>query len=501
METQLGLTGVFASKSTSEILEVINQLPYAYYRSDLEGRIIAASEGMRVLMGCSTMHEVLKVTLQDTYFDPDGRHKFLRKLDESGGWIFDYEAKLKKKSGNAVWVATSAHYVRDATGKVSGVEGLVRDISTDKSTISSLAFKESLFEVIANKINYAVSVYELDGNFVYSNETMNEIIGLDLDNDNDRDYNVYDEMNQVFETMARKLDKKVLAGESIVDEEKIVRSDGITRYLSVSKSLLENRDRKYIFTIIKDGSEKRLREAETIQSSKLTALGELAAGVAHELNQPLNVITLAIANMKRKGDVIDHAFLEKKLATIDKQVARASKIINQLRTFARTADETGSEGDLVEAVGNTLLMFCGFLEDSNINVETHYDQPNVGVCCDQLKLEQICLNLLSNSRDAIEERRSRAPPEEGQVMRIEVNVEIDSQNGILRINDTGIGIKESIVDRVLEPFFTTKDVGKGTGLGLSVSQGFVAKAGGTITVVNTDDGAQVTIKIPLLKSS
>jgi len=221
--------------------------------------------------------------------------------------------------------------------------------------------------------------------------------------------------------------------------------------------------------------------------------------VAHELNQPLNVINLAVANLKRRGDKIDQDLLNSKLTMIENQVQRASKIVDQLRKFGRTTDEDAAEGDLVKAVQNTLLMFGQLLKDSNIEIRTCYDSQEISVPCAEIRLEQMCLNLLSNARDAINTRLTCASSDAAQKMSSEIKVSHTCNEATLTVADTGCGIDEAVADTLLDPFVTTKEVGKGTGLGLSVSQGFVTKAGGAIMLENTGQGALATVKLPLLQ--
>lgn len=494
------LLAEFASSSNEDVLEVINSLPYAYYRADKEGKVVAASRAMLSIMGFAEVDEIIGVLIADQYVDPIGRDLFLKKLAENENGVEGFEAELKNHKGEGIWVSTSAHYVRDKNGNITGVEGLVRDISDERALLREIATERNLFELVAQKINYAIGIHDVGGRHVYSNDLMKETVGLGMNTSEvNNETSIYSVIDPAFREDGQRLDSILLSGEPVENVELVMEAGGEKKYYIVSKVLLENFGSQYICSIMKDDSENRKQNAQVIQNSKLAALGELSAGVAHELNQPLNVIKLAVANLRGRGDSADQTYIQKKLAMIDKQVDRSSQIINQLRSFGRTVDDKNCEGDLVVAVQSTLLMFGQLLQDNNITVKTTYQTTSIPVSCDELKLEQMCLNLLSNSRDAIEERRAHSSPDEASAMRIEISVSTDSKQAVLTVKDTGTGVESTLLGKVLEPFFTTKEVGKGTGLGLSVSQGFVAKAGGTIELTNWAGGALATVKLPILE--
>jgi len=494
-----GLIKEFSRKSNEEILKVISSLPSAYYRADVTGKIMAVNQKMVAIMGYSSVEEVLGMDLSQRYVDTDGRNAFLAKLAEAEGEIDDYVDQLYSKSGTPVWVSTSAHYVKNSKGEIQAVEGLVRDISKEKKIILGLESKQSLFELVVGNVNYGIAIHDTNGTCISANIRMMEILGTNADVIFGDSRSIYEKLAPEIVRIGLETDKELLAGGTIENRDFFLTQDKSTRFLNMTKLLLDTGSGRYICTILEDNTEQRKRGAITVQASKLAALGELSAGVAHELNQPLNVINLAVANLKRRGDKIDQDLLNSKLTMIENQVQRASKIVDQLRKFGRTTDEDAAEGDLVKAVQNTLLMFGQLLKDSNIEIRTCYDSQEISVPCAEIRLEQMCLNLLSNARDAINTRLTCASSDAAQKMSIEIKVSHTCNEATLTVADTGCGIDEAVADTLLDPFVTTKEVGKGTGLGLSVSQGFVTKAGGAIMLENTGQGALATVKLPLLQ--
>ncbi|MCH9013658.1 MAG: PAS domain S-box protein [Proteobacteria bacterium] len=248
-----------------------------------------------------------------------------------------------------------------------------------------------------------------------------------------------------------------------------------------------------------DITELKRAEAQVIQAAKMATLGEMATGVAHELNQPLNVIRMAAESSAERIEdgEIDGEWLRGKLERISAQTARAAAIIDHMRIFGRKADETPVEFHPRDAVEGALGLIGEQLRLLDIEVETVFSEPCQKVVGHAVQLEQVVLNLLANARDAMGAKgRDRGEPR-----KISLIVEALDSNNTLRliVRDTGGGIPEDCLSHIFEPFFTTKEVGKGTGLGLSVSYGIITDMGGTLEAVNTQDGAQFTIKLPVVE--
>lgn len=242
----------------------------------------------------------------------------------------------------------------------------------------------------------------------------------------------------------------------------------------------------------KDVTEFRRSENQLIQASKMATLGEMATGVAHELNQPLGVIRMAADNCKRrieKGSC-DPEYLTRKFSRISEQTERASKIIDHMRVFGRKAEGKLQPFDLCASVKEAASLAGAQLQTLDIGLEVDLPDETVSVVGEKVIFEQVLLNLVSNARDAIESQ-------EGQTHHIEISVKIGSDGkGIVKVQDTGGGIPEEIQDKLFEPFFTTKEPGKGTGLGLSISYGTIEGMSGTLTAKNQGRGACFTISLP-----
>jgi signal transduction histidine kinase len=238
--------------------------------------------------------------------------------------------------------------------------------------------------------------------------------------------------------------------------------------------------------------EKKREEAsaQIIQSSKLATLGEMATGVAHELNQPLQVIRLAVANASRRiaNGNPDLELVSEKLNRIDSQAQRASAIIDHMRIFGREAKEELQYIDPRTAITNSLDLMGEQLRLKNIEVTTELAQESSLVLGHMILIEQVMLNLLTNARDAIDKNAGQR--------KITLRVYEDTEGVYITSADTGGGIPEDVLPRIFEPFYTTKDVNQGTGLGLSVAYGIVRDMHGSIVAENVENGAQFTITLP-----
>ena len=264
------------------------------------------------------------------------------------------------------------------------------------------------------------------------------------------------------------------------------------RRLQLRRQLLEGNNTILTLT---DTSEDYQRQMQLEQSTKLATLGEMAAGIAHELNQPLNAIKLTALNLLRiHGANKDKAVAQMpaKLEQIAAQVDRAAIITDHMRQSARQAGEEEAVAVLSEVVANSyLLVESGFrLEGIEFRAELAADLP---VCrIHPVRLEQVLLNLLTNARDAFVERDVA---KDRRWIRV-ATVTTDENSVTLEVEDSAGGIPTEIIDRVFDPFYTTKDVGKGTGLGLSISYGILNDAGGRLSVTNTPKGARFRLVLP-----
>jgi hypothetical protein len=235
--------------------------------------------------------------------------------------------------------------------------------------------------------------------------------------------------------------------------------------------------------IFDDVTEREELERRLVQADKLSSIGLLAAGVAHEVNTPLAVISTYAQMLAKQvhGDDQKTRLLDK----IAKQTFRASEIVNSLLNFSRTSSTDFDEVDVNKVIRETIILLEHQLEKANVHVESHLAEEIPLVRGNNGKLQQVFLNLVLNARDAMNEMG-------GGVLRVHTK---SGGFGVqVEISDTGPGIPRDHLARIFDPFFTTKGSKKGTGLGLSVTYGIVEEHGGMIEA-DSDPGQGATFRL------
>lgn len=226
------------------------------------------------------------------------------------------------------------------------------------------------------------------------------------------------------------------------------------------------------------------KEAQLIQAGKMTTLGVMAAGMAHEINQPLSVIQVSadyILKMLRRGRPIEDAEMKRVAEDIIAHVGRASSVITHVRNFSRQAEIVRSRVDINSPIRDVFKILGHQLKAHEIEVELDLDPDIPPIMADHNRLEQVFVNLVSNAIDAIDEKREH-PEIADRTRRLRIRSYTDNGHVIAEVSDTGIGMPEHVRSKLFEPFFTTKATGKGTGLGTSISYGIVRDYEGRIEV-------------------
>ncbi|OGP12447.1 MAG: hypothetical protein A2052_00710 [Deltaproteobacteria bacterium GWA2_54_12] len=240
---------------------------------------------------------------------------------------------------------------------------------------------------------------------------------------------------------------------------------------------------------IQDVTEKRLLTQKLIQSDKLSSLGELVSGVAHELNNPLTGIMCfsELLLEERLGESADS-----KLRKINDASHRCKKIIENLLTFARWKRPEKRYDDINRIIKDSVEFRSYQLSMDNIELMLDLGAAVPGTMVDASQIQQVFLNLINNASDAIREK--------GPSGRIEIASRFAAGKIVVSITDTGKGFSEEVANRLFDPFFTTKDVGKGTGLGLSISYGIINEHGGNIYASSRPRiGTTFVVELPVLE--
>jgi histidine kinase len=276
-------------------------------------------------------------------------------------------------------------------------------------------------------------------------------------------------------------------------------ADGEPIFVAMRVASSEYPGRRVTLVTTSDVTKQLEAEQQLIQASKMATLGEMATGVAHELNQPLSVIKSASNFFMKKvnaAEPIAPDILNTMSAEIDRHVDRASKIINHMREFGRKSDMTLVPVLLNEVMEKAFEIFHQQLKVRGISVRWELDDDLPLILGDPDRLEQVFINLLINARDAI--AMQTADDGSRADKRIVLRTRCEAEQVLAEVCDSGVGIAPNVADKIFEPFFTTKAVGEGTGLGLSISYGIVKDCGGSIRAdASAGGGACFTMRFPI----
>lgn len=289
-------------------------------------------------------------------------------------------------------------------------------------------------------------------------------------------------MVQNLEIELNRIDQTVFAGE-----------------VSLSQIKGNNGELKAFMAVFRDISERKLFEKQMRQSERMAGIGELATGMAHEINQPLNTISLSIDNIlfSISNNTISETYLKSKLNKVFDNITRIKKIIDHVRTFSRDQNDfTQSTFEINNCIVNCISMISEQFKNEKINLTFHPGENIPNTIGNAYRFEQVILNLLINAKDAVQEMQKKKC--KNFKNNINLSTKLINNQIIIDVTDNGIGIDKEDIDKVLFPFFTTKAPGKGTGLGLSISYGIIKELNGEIEIQSQPQiGTSILIKIPV----
>jgi histidine kinase len=407
---------------------------------------------------------------------------------------FSEESGFYKDGSRAHWMV-SASPMFDRDGKVVAAVSVSLDITARKKLEEDLKKSERKYNAVFNNIPRAL--------FLLSRETL-AILDCNRSATSLYGYTKGEMIGKNFMEFFADTDREgyKAAIKSLQGINRVKHSAKDERAFYVNINLTDSDyqvGQKVILAMVIDVTERIEAEQQVIQANKMATLGEMATGVAHELNQPLSVIQMISGFFVRKldrGDLPDKETLSDISSKLRSNVERASKIINHMREFGRKSTLEAESVQLNDVILRSLDFFSQQLRLRDIDVVLDLGKDIPTIKADPNRLEQVFMNLLTNARDAIEEKAlQKALSREDK--QITIRTRSNRRYVFAEISDTGIGIPKEITHKIFEPFFTTKDVGKGTGLGLAISYRIVADYGGTIHAVSKEgEGACFDIQFP-----
>jgi PAS domain S-box-containing protein len=405
------------------------------------------------------------------------------------GLLPDYPTyRIMGKGGDTEWMEVSATRIT-WEGKPA-VLAFMADVTKRKQVEGVLRQSEERYRTIMEDMEEGYYEADLTGNITFVNDSMSRILGYENGEmigtnycsyvGGDESRQIYKDVNSVYRT---RKPAKWFSWEFLT-------KSGETRFIEASVAPRLNAQGEVIGFrgIFNDVTERKAIEQQVLMTSKLASIGELASGVAHELNNPLTGV-IGYAQLLIDSKNVPQE-VKSDLNKVYQESQRAAKIVQNLLSFARRRKPEKRYFDANELIQKTLELRSYELKTSNIKVDVDLEPELPEIKADYYQIQQVILNIVINAEQALAETGRRG--------KIAVTTSVIKDHIRISIADNGPGIPKENISRVFDPFFTTKEVGKGTGLGLSVCHGIVVAHGGSIYAESEEGkGAEFIIDLPI----
>ena len=466
--------------------DIVAALPDAVVVTGTDRRVLAANDSAAKLLGW-TAAEVVGQPISEQVSPTERTHVASREDKVFAGEPQRYETRVvNHRTGEERDVSVSSGPFR-VKGELIGTIATLRDVTDPKRAHETLARSEARYRHLVESASDAIVTFDANGRFTTVNHAAEIISG----------YRREELVGQWFAPMLPDDDlpkalghfQQALAGETGLFETQFYRKDGEVRTISVTYSTPQKDEE--VLCLIRDVTDQKMLQEQLIQSEKMSAIGQLVSGVAHELNNPLAGISafaqLLLAEKRFPPDQRTAA------ETIYSEARRASRIVQNLLTFARQHKAEKVPTSVNQVLDDTLELRGYELRVRGIDVRREYDDTIAETMADAHQLQQVILNLITNAEQAMEQR-------DGHHHRLTVRTRRNGDDIRIEVEDTGGGIPANLVERIFNPFFTTKPTGSGTGLGLSISLGIVREHEGRIWAENLPSGgARFIVELPIIR--
>jgi len=418
----------------------------------------------------------------------------VEKTFEDGQCHFSEETGINKDGTMTYWIVKTAP-MRNEKGDIIGAMELNLDITQKKELEGQLKESEKQYWDIFNTIPNPIFILDRETlNIIECNQMVTDVYG----------YNKNEVLKKSFldffsDSEKNRLETMIKTVKEINNAKHISRK-GETIIVNIWISPSQFQERDVLLVSTRDVTKRVESELQLIQASKMATLGEMATGVAHELNQPLTVIkTVSSFFMKKikNNEKISDDILYTLAEEVDTHVDRAANIINHMRQFGRKSEISLELVQINDVLKEAFNIFSQQFKLREIDVVWHLEENLPSIMAEPIRLEQVFINLLTNARDAIDAKWETKTPDSEEEKAISLRTYSKQNEVVIEICDTGTGISESLLSKIFEPFFTTKKVGQGTGIGLSISYSIIQEFQGNIRVESPQgEGACFIITFP-----
>jgi PAS domain S-box-containing protein len=486
--TVLGRDVSALRKNEARFTELFESLQEGIYIAMPDGTIIDANPALVRMLGYESKEDLLKRRVPEILVDQAERKSVKEEIDRQA-MIQGREITLIRKDGTSIVCLNTAAAVRDNSGNVVRYQGALMDITERREMERRLHQQQEFARRLVDSFPDLILVLDTASHYTFVSPRCKEVLGYDIEEAQHMEFGGRTHPEDL--PGATSLYQDILAGRQIFAslEIRVRHKLGDWRRIRFNFSPLSD-EKGNIEGVVLSGRDvtdlKRLEE-QLIQAEKLAAMGQMLAGVAHELNNPLTAI-LGVTELLRERENADES-TKRQLELTHRQARRAARIVQNLLEFSRPASPQKRPLDLNNLIERTLQLQEHSLRRNNIEVEFRVQPDLPGVIGDANQLIQVFLNLITNAEQAIREVREAG--------RIQIRAGRSGGQVMVTVQDDGVGIRTEALPRLFDPFYTTKRPGGGTGLGLSICMSIIREHGGNIEAESLPGGGSAfTIYLP-----
>jgi PAS domain S-box-containing protein len=475
-------------KNEARFTELFESLQEGIYITTPEGTILEVNPALVRMLGYDSKEELLKRQVSEIFVDSEER-KSVTKEVERQPMMQGREITLIRKDGTSIVCLNTAAAVRDNSGRVVRFQGALMDITERREMERRLHQQQEFARRLVDSFPDLILVLDTDSHYTFTSPRCREVLGYELEETRNMQFGGRTHPEDLPAVLS--LYKDMLAGKQTFGsvEIRVRHKLGDWRRIRFNFSPLSD-EKGSIEGVVLSGRDvtdlKRLEE-QLIQAEKLAAMGQMLAGVAHELNNPLTAILGVTELLRERGGADDPT--KRQLELTHRQARRAARIVQNLLEFSRPASPQKKPLDVQNLLERTLQLHEHSLRRNNIQVDFNAQADLPGVIGDANQLIQVLLNLVTNAEQAIREVRETG--------RIQIRAARNGNQLTITVQDDGVGIRPEALPRIFDPFYTTKRPGGGTGLGLSICMSIIREHGGNIEAESLPAGGSAfTIYLP-----